>query len=235
MEFLDCRGCYQPLSPPVFQCSLGHPHFLCSSCSGKLPESKCKTCSGVEFRRCPAIEDAVSTILLPCKLGCGDNITYYGQEAHGKVCKKGPCFCPERGCGFTGPTAAALLDHFTTHHNWPATTFIYGARFDLPAGPGIRVLRTDDGHLFLLNVASLDCAGDLRVSLVSVQANTERPVFTCSFAYQWRSHQCSQNVWLDNITNSSLSDGLPKDNCCSYCLLPVFKEKPLHCSRASLL
>jgi hypothetical protein len=89
-------------------------------------------------------------------------------------------------------------------------------RLDVPAVPGIRVLRSDEGHLFLFNVASLESHA-LKVSIVSVQANTEEPVYTCSFSYKWRRDHC-QNVWLDRITNSSLSDGLPED--CSSCILP---------------
>jgi E3 ubiquitin-protein ligase SIAH1 len=172
------------------------------------------------------MEDAVNRILLPCKHGCGKNITYYDKEGHEKVCQDGPCFCPNPGCGFRGQTTA-LFDHFTNQHKWPADHFVYMlsgssvpgvsvSKFDIPAVPAIRVLRGDDGHLFLLKVASLG-SGALKVSLVSVQANTEEPVFRCSFSYEWRSNH-SQNVWLDKITNSSLSDGLPED--CSYCVLP---------------
>ncbi|KAM0823130.1 hypothetical protein ACQ4PT_071074 [Festuca glaucescens] len=174
------------------------------------------------------MEAAVIRILLPCKHGCGENITYYGKEGHEKACKAGPCFCPDPGCCFRGQTTA-LFDHFTTHHKWPANNFIdylwqtcfapevyppnpsQGTRrLDVPAVPGIRVLRSDEGHLFLLNVASLESHA-LKVSIVSVQANTEVPVYTCSFSYKWRRDHC-QNVWLDRITNSSLSNGLPEDS-----------------------
>ncbi|KAK1603584.1 hypothetical protein QYE76_017482 [Lolium multiflorum] len=129
------------------------------------------------------MEAAVNRILLPCKHGCGENITYYGKEGHEKACKAGPCFCPDPGCCFRGNTTA-LSDHFTTHHKWPANNFI---DYLWQTCPGIRVLRSDEGHLFLLNVASLE------------------------------SHAL-KNVWLDRITNSSLSDGLPED--CSSCILP---------------
>ncbi|CAM0879751.1 unnamed protein product [Alopecurus aequalis] len=214
MEFLDCRGCSKPLRPPVFQCSLGHPHFLCSSCCEKLPESKCKTCSGTAFRHCSAMDDTISSILLPCKHGCDENIAYYRKEGHEKVCREGPCFCPEPDCGFRRQTAQ-LFDHFTTHHSWPATRFEEHRPFDLPARPGIHVLHDDGGHLFLLNVASLESHA-LTASLVSVQANTEEPIFGFSFSYKWRSYH-SQPVWLDKITSSSLSDGFPEDY---FCILP---------------
>ncbi|KAM0823131.1 hypothetical protein ACQ4PT_071074 [Festuca glaucescens] len=140
------------------------------------------------------MEAAVIRILLPCKHGCGENITYYGKEGHEKACKAGPCFCPDPGCCFRGQTTA-LFDHFTTHHKWPANNFIdylwqtcfapevyppnpsQGTRrLDVPAVPGIRVLRSDEGHLFLLNVASLESHALKRHAYLCI---TWKPVAAC--------------------------------------------------------
>ena len=67
-----------------------------------------------------------------------------------------PCFCPEKGCGFAG-TTAALLDHFAAQREWPTTCFQYYKAFDVPVKASVHVLRGgEDGLFFLLHVASLD-------------------------------------------------------------------------------
>uniref|UniRef100_A0A0E0JDJ1 RING-type E3 ubiquitin transferase n=1 Tax=Oryza punctata TaxID=4537 RepID=A0A0E0JDJ1_ORYPU len=123
-QVLDCPICSKPLSPPVLQCSLGH--FVCSTCHGKLPGSKCHSCSRNSFERSHGMKRVLDSIMVPCSYdehGCADKVTYRRREKHEKACPATPCFCPDSGCGagFAG-SPLALLDHIkASHKQWPVT------------------------------------------------------------------------------------------------------------------
>lgn len=126
VDTLDCLICYEPLSPPIFQCSVGH--FICSSCRHKQLDKKCPSCSvKTSFKRCFGVEHIVQAVMVPCSnanYGCIEKVTYYQKEEHEKVCPNAPCFCPESSCGFAGSTTT-LLDHLTMHHKYRPITLTY--------------------------------------------------------------------------------------------------------------
>lgn len=200
-------------------------HLVCSPCRDKLPDSKCQVCSGVVLQSsCYGMERVVESILVPCPYaehGCTESIIYYLKEEHKKACPHAPCFCPNPGCGFAGPTVA-LLDHFTAEHKWPTTAFKYNYTFCLVAKPGVHVLRGQDGNIFLLNVA-LPMSPLHAVSLVCIQPNSssELSSFRCYVDFScWKEHH--QHSSLEAIRNSSLSDGLPTD---CFCFVPMASVK----------
>ncbi|GJM96020.1 hypothetical protein PR202_ga12822 [Eleusine coracana subsp. coracana] len=214
MSVLDCPVCYEPLSPPIFQCGVGH--VLCSTCCTQL--TKCPLCSGTAFQRCFAMERVVESVVVPCsfaKDGCAQEIAYLNKKKHEETCRYGPCFCPESGCNFTGPSTA-LLDHFTTH-KWPSTPFKYFMQFDLIIRPGPHVLhaQNQDGRLFLVNIEPVEPVG-YTVSIVCIHPNAVESYYRCSVVFSWfmGHHQIST---LDDMKCSSLSDGMPKD---FFCIVP---------------
>ncbi|VAH71272.1 unnamed protein product [Triticum turgidum subsp. durum] len=90
-EFLDCPICSAPLSPPTFQCALGH--FVCLNCRDKLLETKANKVWGVCSRdvstRCHDMKRVVDSIIVPCSYavhGCGDTIAYHKKRTHEEVC-----------------------------------------------------------------------------------------------------------------------------------------------------
>jgi E3 ubiquitin-protein ligase SIAH1 len=155
--------------------------------------------------------------LFPCcfaKNGCTKKIAYFNKKKHEKACRHGPCFCPEPGCGFSGP-AATLPDHFTDCHKWPNTAFKYYAQFGLRLKPGPHVLRAQDGTAFLMNVVAAEPFGHA-ISLVCVQPEATESPFGCSVVFSCFTghHQIST---LAAVRCSSLADGLPKD---AFCIVP---------------
>ncbi|KAL6637512.1 hypothetical protein ACP70R_025084 [Stipagrostis hirtigluma subsp. patula] len=214
MGALECPVCYEPLKPPIYQCSVGH--FLCPPCRDRL--SKCPMCSRTAFERSFGMERVVESIAVPCsftKNGCDKKIAYFNKKKHETECRHGPCFCPESGCGFTG-AAAALLDHVTTHHKWPSTAFKYYEQFDLKVQPGPHVLHADDGLVLLMNMALVEPWGHA-VSLVCIQPDATESRYGCSVIFSCFSGQ-HQISTLDCVRSSSLSDGLPKDY---FCVVPI--------------
>ncbi|KQK02488.1 E3 ubiquitin-protein ligase SINA-like 7 [Brachypodium distachyon] len=210
METLDCPICYLPLRPPIYQCTVGH--FVCSSCHPKLLAKKCHLCSvETSFKRCIGMERLMDSLTVPCSnamYGCAKKMTYYQKEEHEKACPYVPCFCPESTCGFGGPTAA-LLDHLISQHKWPSTTITYSNQVDFRVHPGLHVLCTEDGHIFLLNMA-LEPFGHA-ISVICIQPVTSSGVkykFECEM-----DHHCSVTRYFQSSTykirSSSLSDGLP--------------------------
>uniref|UniRef100_A0ACD5VBE9 Uncharacterized protein n=1 Tax=Avena sativa TaxID=4498 RepID=A0ACD5VBE9_AVESA len=157
LDVLDCPVCCHPLRPPVFQCTVGH--IICSSCLEKLQDNgKCYLCSlRMVYSRCHMVEHIIESIKVACSnsnLGCTARMTYYQKEDHEKGCRHVPCFCPEDGCSFSGSTMM-LLDHFSISHKWQSVKVTYNMRlaFCLQVGTSM-VLVGDDGHLFLVQVAT---------------------------------------------------------------------------------
>lgn len=173
-------------------------------------------CSRDVSTRCHGMERVVESIIVPCSYamhGCGDTIAYHKKRAHVEVCLHAPCFCPEKGCGFAGMTAA-LLDHFAAQHEWPTTRCQYYKPFDIPVKAPVHVLRGGQdghGHPFLLHVASLDSTPLHGISLVCIgQHAAPYSKFGCSVGFSWfKGHY--QASTLDTIRRTSLSDGLPTD------------------------
>lgn len=229
MEVLDCPVCSTPLSPPIFQCSLGH--FICSPCRDDLPGRACAVCSRPVSGRCHGMEGVVASVVVPCSYaahGCTNVTAYHEKAEHEEACPHAPCFCPEKGCGFEGSTTA-LLNHFTTQHKWPKTVFKYFEPFDVPVKAGVHVLhgcsedgdKNNDSDLFLLHMGSLDSSLH-RVSLVRVQAHAPEYMIGCSLGFSWfRGHY--QVATLDMIQSSSLSKRLPKG--CAFCIVPEVQRR----------
>ncbi|XP_057655745.1 uncharacterized protein LOC130893534 isoform X1 [Diorhabda carinulata] len=62
-EQLNCPGCNQQLSAPIFQCLSGH--VVCKECKTKAEDSKCLTCeSKIENTRNYIIEEAITNLKL---------------------------------------------------------------------------------------------------------------------------------------------------------------------------
>ncbi|KAL6626647.1 hypothetical protein ACP70R_030373 [Stipagrostis hirtigluma subsp. patula] len=222
----SCDACTQPLSPPIFQCP--RAHFFCSPCNGKLLEKMCDICSGCAIvERSYTMERVVPSILVDCcytKHGCTHKAAYYESEAHERECPHAPCFCPDSGCGFAG-RPAELLDHLTAHHRWPATTFDYYQRFDLPVRSGVHVLVSkDEGQLFLVHMAPLsEPFGGHAISVVCVKPCIARSMFRCSVSFSCSARH--RGTWtLDQLSCLSLSDWPPTDN---LCLVPKVPGRDL--------
>lgn len=215
MGALDCPICYEPLVPPIYQCAVGH--LICKSCRASPSLKKCPLCPRTSLDRCFGLEQIVESMEVSCcfaKYGCNKKIAYVKKLEHEKECQHGRCFCPERGCGFTG-TLAALRDHFSTRHKWPSTSFKYYTQFDIRVQPGPHVLHAQDGKVFLVNMALVEPLW-YSISLVHIQAKGEDSKFGCSVVFSCFTghHQISS---LDAVRSSSLSDGLPKD---FFCVVP---------------
>ncbi|KAI5004213.1 hypothetical protein ZWY2020_031465 [Hordeum vulgare] len=208
MEVFHCMACHLPLRPPIYQCSVGH--FICCSCHDKLPaeERKCSSCSTPTpiSQRCYGMERVVDGILLPCKHGCKNKIAYHHKAEHERnQCRNRPYLCPISGCSFSG-TSAQLLGHFTAGHKWKTERFVYSVPFDLQVQPGYRLLRGEDGRVFLLNMAPPESLGHA-VSLVSVKPNAHK--IQCSVGFsRFSGHY--QVTWLE-LGSLSKSDGLPAE------------------------
>ncbi|CAL4977540.1 unnamed protein product [Urochloa decumbens] len=218
VEAFSCRVCAQPLSPPIFQCPAGH--FFCSSCHDKLPEEKCKFCSGPTLSRSLGMERAVRSILVDCryaKEGCTEKTAYCNKSEHEKVCPLAPRFlCPEPGCGFAGLQGEELLDHLTGNHRWPSTMFWYYAAFDIcVAQPGTQVLQSaNDGQLFLVNArqAAAPPAG-LVVSIVCVPPHQKPTGFGCRVSFSCFGRH--RSTWtLDDLPSLRISDWPPAEYVC---------------------
>ncbi|VAH55788.1 unnamed protein product [Triticum turgidum subsp. durum] len=208
MEHLDCPICLKPLRPPILQCSVGH--FVCSHCCTHQLDGKCHLCSvETTFERCFGMEHVVESVTVACSnemYGCAETVTYYKKEEHKEACPYAPCFCPEPGCGFAGPTKV-LLEHFTTQHKCPLTTLPDSGTVSLCLQPGLHVLQcTRNSYFFLLSMAS-EPFGHV-ISVVCVKPNRRKSKFTCNLSYDCITTGCCGSTNC-HIRSSSLSDGLP--------------------------
>ncbi|KAF7033446.1 hypothetical protein CFC21_044544 [Triticum aestivum] len=219
LDILDCPVCFLPLRPPIFQCTLGHA--ICSSCRDKL-QDKCCLCSlPTVYNRCHMVENVVESIKLACSNsshGCTARITYYQKEDHEKGCQHAPCFCPETGCSFSGPTKV-LLEHFLGEHDWcyGEKDLRYGKtyRITLLGVQGPTVLMGNDGHLFLVNMTMESLGGVISVCCVEPHISASR--FKCRLALLCGEQSYSQTTEF-LTTSTNLRDGFPKD--CFPLLVP---------------
>jgi E3 ubiquitin-protein ligase SIAH1 len=163
------------------------------------------------------MERVVESVEVPCcfaKNGCTKKIAYFNKKKHDKVCRYGPCFCPELSCSFIGP-AVALANHVAIRHKWSSMKFEYFEQFSLSIQPGPHVLHAPDGNIFLMNLTPAEPPGHA-ISLVCIQPEAMDSRFGCSVAFSCFTghHQLST---LDSVRSSSLSDGMPQD---FFCIVP---------------
>lgn len=208
LDVLDCPVCFHPLRPPVFQCTVGHT--ICSSCHDKLSD-KCHFCSlPTVYNRCHMVEHVIESIKVACSNcnhGCTARINYYQKEDHEKGCPHAPCFCPEAGCSFSGPTMN-LLGHLTGKHNWHSAKATYKKAFGIRFQVGSIVLVGEDGHLFLVKMTLEPLGGVIKI--FCVQPHITGSKFKCNLTFSRTESRYSQATeFLMRSTN--LHDGLPKD------------------------
>ncbi|KAF7027344.1 hypothetical protein CFC21_039389 [Triticum aestivum] len=215
LDILDCPVCYLLLRPPIFQCTVGHT--ICSSCHDKLQE-KCHFCSlPTVYNRCHMVEHVVESVKVACSNcnhGCTTRIAYYQKEDHEKGCPHAPCFCPETGCGFSGPTAM-LLEHFSGKHKWHSPKVTYNKAFRIRIHVGSTVLVGEDGNLFLVNM-TMESRGGV-ISVCSVQPHITGSSFRCKLTLSCAEPSFSQSMEF-LMRSSNLYDGFPKD--CFQFLVP---------------
>ncbi|CAM0870663.1 unnamed protein product [Alopecurus aequalis] len=186
MEVFNCAGCFQPLCPPIFECSNGS--FICSPCHDELPQSE----RGAT-KRCNVMERVINNIFIPCQYGCLTQIAYYQKKDHEEWCPFGPCVCPISGCGFAAQSKA-LFAHLTTLHELPSVDIQYFVPFQHPVKPGTHVLRgAFSGHLFLLDVVleSLDHA----VSLTCIRRSASTTTISCSVCFSCLDGHYQASKW----------------------------------------
>ncbi|KAF7034418.1 hypothetical protein CFC21_045437 [Triticum aestivum] len=204
MEHLDCPICLKPLRPPILQVNARRV-VLSSNSSFYLSDKAQET----TFERCFGMEHVVESVTVACSnemYGCAETVTYYKKEEHKEACPYAPCFCPESGCGFAGPTKV-LLEHFTTQHKCPSTTLPDSGTVSLCLQPGLHVLQcTRNSYFFLLSMAS-EPFGHV-ISVVCVEPNRRKSKFTCNLSYDCITTGCCGSTSC-HIRSSSLSDGLP--------------------------
>ncbi|CAM0878970.1 unnamed protein product [Alopecurus aequalis] len=210
VDTLDCPICFEPLSPPIFQCSVGH--FICSSCRGKHLDNKCHICSTkTTFNRCFGMEHVVQSVKVPCfnaMYGCTKKVPYYQKEEHENVCRIWGCFCPVSDCTFLG-TPEGLMDHLTSEHEIPSTTLPDSDMASLRLQVGLHVLQRSGASYFFLLRLSLLAVGHA-ISIICVQPTTTEPKFICNMNYDcFATGFCESSSC--HIRSSSLSDGFPAD------------------------
>ena len=198
-------------------------HLICKSCRNRMTKCPSPLCSTTDFMRCFGMERIAGAIEVPCcfaKNGCTEKMAYFNMSKHEKACQRGPCFCPEPGCGFTAPSLA-IWGHFTRRHKWPCTVFRYYVEFCLLLQLGPHVLHAQDGSsVFLVNVVPAPAEPPVlghAISLVCVQPETstgsKRSRFGLSLMFScFTGHH--QLLTLEDVRSSSLADGLPKDVVC---------------------
>lgn len=208
LDVLDCPVCFHPLRPPIFQCTVGHT--ICSSCHDKLPD-KCLFCSlPTVYNRCHMVEHVIESVKVACSNGnhgCTARITYYQKEDHEKGCQHAPCFCPKKGCSFSGPTTK-LLDHFSSKHKWHFFKVTYKKVFGIRFQVGTTALLGEDGHMFLVNMILEPLGGVISVSCVQPHITASK--FKCRLTVS-RIEPCYAQGTEFLVRSTNLHDGLPKD------------------------
>ncbi|PNT78364.1 hypothetical protein BRADI_1g78140v3 [Brachypodium distachyon] len=151
-DLLDCSICFEPLSPPLYQCQNGH--VACFSCWSRL-SNKCHVCShDAIFARNIALEKIVESIKSSCayaKWGCSKLVSYAQRSVHEEACLFAPSTCPIPGCGYRGFTGC-WSGHFLVDHSADCLHFTYGQSFEVNLAVSLPflVLLGEDDHLFLL-------------------------------------------------------------------------------------
>ncbi|KAL6502549.1 E3 ubiquitin-protein ligase siah2 [Orobanche hederae] len=141
---LDCMICSNLLSPPVFQCEMGH--VACSSCCCEL-KGICLCCMpiGINNNRCRGLEKFIESISsISCKnavSGCTKTVPYNNKRKHELSCPHATCFCPHPSCSFAG-SFKSLYIHFGIKHTASTTRFTYDTTFSI-------CIEIDRKHIFL--------------------------------------------------------------------------------------
>ncbi|CAN6326716.1 unnamed protein product [Urochloa humidicola] len=238
-DALDCRVCFLPLKPPIFQCDVGH--VVCSGCHGKLEATdKCHVCGVVmagRFRRCHDMETMVELVRSPCPNaagGCAPMAAYHAREEHVLACRYAPCHCPGEACGFVG-SMELLLDHIVDAHGWPCQR-AWSSSFSMDLSVGFNFIvvsygdnadEHDDKYLFLLNMT---CHPFCRaVSVICIRPTSSSAVAEKKIEFQLsHSRSWSRNELLSHdqtthfrVACSDLSGGLPGSNSCHQLIVPT--------------
>ncbi|XP_073280198.1 E3 ubiquitin-protein ligase SINA-like 7 isoform X1 [Primulina huaijiensis] len=165
-DVLDCPICFEPLSPPVYQCENGH--ISCPSCCIKM-KNKCGTCSrAIGYCRCRAMEKVLESVKIACKNkqhGCGETINYSKKHDHEKTCIYAPCDCPYLSCTHVS-ISNSLYTHFATVHSHACKKFLFNTVFSITVEASQQYLFLQEKNENILFV--LDHTNDYLGSLMSV-------------------------------------------------------------------
>ena len=143
------------------------------------------------------VEDLVESIKVACSnanRGCTARLTHYQKEERDKCCPHEPCYCPETGCDFSGPTVK-LVEHFSGKHKWRCAKITYKKPLWIRIKVGSTILVGKDGRLFLVNM-TLDPHGAV-ISVCCVQPRITDSRFKCRLSYTFI--ECSQTMEFELI------------------------------------
>ncbi|KAI0522345.1 hypothetical protein KFK09_004723 [Dendrobium nobile] len=151
-DVLNCKICFQPLRPPIFECINGH--IACSYCCPKL-SNKCHfCCEPIGGHRCFALEIILKSITSPCQYGnygCRAILSFAEKVSHEEACSHAALFCPISNCTFSG-SKSLLFTHAKHMHGNISKNFCYDKPFlvILEKQQPLMVLLGEDNHFFLL-------------------------------------------------------------------------------------
>jgi hypothetical protein len=193
-----------------FQCPCGH--FICKYCHARLQRGTCcrgeKTgllkkvctrCSKPFSRRAYGVECINGSILAGCRYHCTTHLMSWCKiNLHERMyCLNGPAVCPADDCNLEKPKAE-LLEHISTAHKWPTTSFRYTVQFDLPSVPGSCLLRAEDekdNNTFLLTVSDSLSNGHRGVYIRPVGLCAREYDFGCSVSVTWHGVRKKNQHW----------------------------------------
>ncbi|GMH30614.1 hypothetical protein Nepgr_032457 [Nepenthes gracilis] len=179
-KFLDCPGCLEPLTIPVFQC--GDGHVACSACSTKF-KNKCPSCTKkIGHNRCQAVEKVIESVKIRCcyvNYGCKEVVSYSKKQFHEKLCTYAPLGCPFAKCNFCY-TSTMMSKHISLEHGDFVVRFRYNSIFPVSIHSGDKflvLLEKSDGVVFLLQISNSVFATNSSLIVKCLELSPEKGKF----------------------------------------------------------
>ncbi|KAJ3708297.1 hypothetical protein LUZ61_012002 [Rhynchospora tenuis] len=211
-NLFNCPICHVALSPPIFQCVVGHA--ICSSCCVKLP-GNCTFCSLpiVCTRAISTLEKIIESAAFPCpnsEYGCPQYLSFSQLQQHKDYCIYSPhCFCPKQGCSFKGSKEELVL-HLLEHYNGKIHEISHNTEHFFKFFPtdDLKILLSDRFYKFLIIKKNTALGWTLSVVCLRRPRLTEREFWYKLSLVSDRDFPLSLETKMENTTlaNGFLTD-----------------------------
>ncbi|KAE8748083.1 hypothetical protein FOCC_FOCC005278, partial [Frankliniella occidentalis] len=116
LEILECPVCYEPMRPPIWQCSRGH--MVCKDCAPRLKRCPTCRCTARRSRNC-TMEKVCAKLQYPCRFharGCAVTLPPGELDQHElAACAHRDSACRVPRCSWRG-VDAQLRAHARAAH-----------------------------------------------------------------------------------------------------------------------
>eukprot|EP00808_Paulinella_micropora_P014272 g80254.t1 len=169
-EAVECKSCFESLTPPIMQCENGH--CTCNKCMKDL--KRCPHCR-VSFAKTThnlKVEEILNNFRVNCRHpDCTQEVRFQDKGNHEKECLWRPIPCPYKTpCDYQGDKIEDLVNHLKTKHKKDIK--LYKERFSLTLSRKGSTM-SDPSYQFYFQLPNPEAPRPCRTYLLNIATHPE--------------------------------------------------------------